>query len=376
MNFVFLDCISWDYDVSAPQDRPLGGSQSALCYLATALARRGERVTTLTGTKKPRTINGVQCLRYEDIPIEVFAPQDTVTVLLNGPADLVRTVRHAVPAGKPAILWTQHAHDQPAMQSLRDPSVVALWDRIVCISDWQKAMFEEQLGVPAEKMEVLRNAIGPMFENMFQSPAQLAEAKSKELRLTYTSTPFRGLNLLIACYPSIHRRHPECRLEVFSSMQVYGQADAQDSYRALYAQCRKTPGISYRGSISQSELAKELAGVTMLSYPNTFAETSCIAAMEALAAGLFVVSSDLGALPETCGNWARLVSPVGKDRTHEQFAADFVRHVDHALHELQSDRPRWMQRCFEQSQAINATCTWDVRAAQWQQAAQQWLGDR
>src|SRR5215471_5298702 len=105
MNWVFLDFIRWDYDVSAPQDRPLGGSQSALCYLATALARRGERVTTLTGTKKPRTINGVQCLRYEDIPIEVFAPQDTVTVLLNGPADLVRTVRHAVPAGKPAILW-------------------------------------------------------------------------------------------------------------------------------------------------------------------------------------------------------------------------------------------------------------------------------
>jgi hypothetical protein len=98
--------------------------------------------------------------------------------------------------------------------------------------------------------------------------------------------------------------------------------------------------------------------------------------MEALAAGLCVVSSDLGALPETCGNWARLVPPVGKDRTHEQFAVDFVRHVDHALNELQSDRPRWIERAFEQSQAINATCTWDARAAQWQKAAQQWLSDR
>jgi glycosyltransferase involved in cell wall biosynthesis len=373
MNWVFLDFIRWDYDVRTPQVQPLGGSQSALCYLATALARRGERVTTLTGATKPRTVLGVQCLRHEEIPVEVFSAADTLTIVLNGPADAIRAIREVIPAGKPAVLWTQHAHDQPAMQSLRDPAVVALWDRIVCISDWQKAMFQQELGVPAGKMEVLRNAIGPAFENMFQSAAQLAEAKSKELRLTYTSTPFRGLNLLIACFPSIHRRHPSCRLDVFSSMQVYGQPVAQDAYRSLYAQCQKTPGISYRGSISQGELAKELAGVTMLTYPNTFAETGCIAAMEALAAGLFVVSSDLGALPETCGGWARLIPPVGAERTHEQFAADFVRYVDHALHELQSDRSRWMQRCFEQSQAINATCTWDVRAAQWLQAAQRWL---
>jgi glycosyltransferase involved in cell wall biosynthesis len=373
MNWIFLDFIRWDYDVTTPLLQPLGGSQSALCYLAPALARRGERVTTLTGTTKPRTVNGVQCLRYEEIPVEVFSPPDTLTIVLNGPGHAIRAIREVIPAGRPAILWTHHAHDQLAMQSLRDPAVVALWDRIVCISDWQKTMFQKELGLPVGKMDVLRNAIGPAFENMFRTTAQLAEAKSKELRLTYTSTPFRGLNLLIACFPSIHRRHSNCRLDVFSSMQVYGQPIAQDAYRPLYAQCQQTPGTSYRGSISQSELAKELAAVTMLTYPNTFAETSCIAAMEALAAGLFVVSSDLGALPETCAGWARLIPPLGKDNTREQFAADFVRHVDHALNELQSDRPRWMQQRFEQSQAINASCTWDVRAAQWQQAAQRWL---
>src|SRR5436190_17314187 len=57
MNWIFLDSIEWDYDVATPMERPLGGSQSALCYLASALARRGHAVATLTATKIPRVVN-------------------------------------------------------------------------------------------------------------------------------------------------------------------------------------------------------------------------------------------------------------------------------------------------------------------------------
>jgi glycosyltransferase involved in cell wall biosynthesis len=157
-------------------------------------------------------------------------------------------------------------------------------------------------------------------------------------------------------------------------MQVYGQSSDGDAYQSLYAQCRSTEGIDYRGSVSQGELARELAGASLLAYPNTFAETSCIAVMEALAAGLLVVTSGLGALPETCGGWARLVPPVGPERTQEQFAVDFARTVDHALNEMQTDRPRFMRDRFQQSQAINASCNWDLRAAEWLAAAKAWLG--
>jgi glycosyltransferase involved in cell wall biosynthesis len=376
MNWVFLDFVGWDYDVATPLKSPLGGSQSAMCYLATALARHGQRVTTLTATTKPRTIDGVQCLRYENIPAEVFAPPDTMIVVLNGPADIATAVRQAIPAGRALILWTQHAHDQPAMLPLRDSGCLALWDRIVCISDWQKSAFHQQLGVPLERIDVLRNAFGPAFANLFKGENELAEAKSHALRLAYTSTPFRGLDVLLACFPALHRRHPSCRLDVFSSMQVYGQPASADPYQPLYAQCRATAGIDYRGSISQPELAAELSRVTMLAYPSTFAETSCIAVMEALAAGLLVVTSDLGALPETCGGYARLVPGPGPSRSQEQFAIDFARVVDHALTEAQTNRPQFMHDRFAQSQAINASCNWDIRAAEWQAAAAGWLKNR
>ena len=129
------------------------------------------------------------------------------------------------------------------------------------------------------------------FERRPARGGEVCRAQSSALRLAYTSTPFRGLAVLLACFPAIHRRHPNCQLDVFSSMQVYGQAAKDDPYTAFYDQCRQTEGINYRGSVSQPQLAKELAGATMLAYPNTFAETSCIAVMEALAAGLLVVTA-------------------------------------------------------------------------------------
>lgn len=373
MNWVFLDFMRWDYDVAAPLERPLGGSQSAMCYLALALARRGENVTTLTGTTKPREVAGVRCLRYENIPSEIFAPNDTITVVVNGPADIGSAIREAVPRPKPLILWTGHAHDQPAVQGLKHSEFRAVWDKIACVSPWQRTMFGEHLGVPAEQVEILRNGIAPAFENLFRNAEELADAKRDELKLVYTSTPFRGLDMLLACFPAIHRRHPEAWLDVYSSMQVYNQGPANDPYAKLYEQCRATPGIRYRGSLAQPLLAKELAASSVLAYPNTFAETSCIAVMESLAAGLLVVTSDLGALGETCSGFGKLLEPPTKTRTREQFAIDYARVLDHALGEIKSDRKQFAERQFQQVRALNETCTYDVRAGEWIAAAQRWL---
>jgi hypothetical protein len=67
------------------------------------------------------------------------------------------------------------------------------------------------------------------------------------------------------------------------------------------------------------------------------------------------------------------VPPVGAGRTKEQFAIDFARATDLALREMQADTAKFFRQRFEQSQAINDSCNWDARAAQWEQAAKGWL---
>lgn len=373
MNWVFLDFIRWDYDVAAPLERPLGGAQSAMSYLALELARRGERVTTLTGTTKPRQVAGVRCLRYENIPAEIFAEPETIAVVVNGPAEIGPDIRKELPTRLPLVLWTGHAADQPAVQGLQSDECRSAWDRVICVSEWQKSRFYEDLGVPLEQLEVLRNGIAPAFENMFRSPEELAKAKLRELRLAYTSTPYRGLAILLACFPAIRRRHPQCWLDVYSSMQVDGKSAAEDGYAQLYEQCRSTTGIRYRGALAQPLLAKELTPCSVLAYPSTFAETNCIAVLEAMAAGLLVVTSDLGALAETCGGFARLSPPESRTTSQEQFAIEYARLLDQELHELTADRTRLAERLFEQVRHVNETCTYEKRSNEWLAAARGWL---
>ncbi len=365
-SLLFCDLAGWDYDVDTPYKRPLGGSQSALCYLTEALAQRGHQVRLLTATTSPRVARGVECISTANVPRDLAGAKHQAMFVLNGPAEASLQLRPLLSRETPLLLWTQHAVNQPAMEPLDQPEVRQAWDGIVCVSEWHRQTMLQRFPLRPDRVWVQRNAVGPAFARLFGSPEEIVEAKQGGLDLAYTSTPFRGLDVLLTLYPLVHEALPSTSLQVFSSMQVYQKAAPDDPYGRLYELCRTTPGVDYRGSVPQPELAAALRGAAVLAYPNTFAETSCIAVMEAIAAGLVVVTSELGALPETCGGYAVLVPPVSQLGAQE-YARQYLNALLEVLRAWEANPDQAARARWQQIDWIQRTCTWAVRAAEWEQ---------
>jgi glycosyltransferase involved in cell wall biosynthesis len=366
VRIVFFDGDGWDYDAQTPYQEPMGGTESGLCYLSVALAARGHRVALYTGTSKPRVYQGVECCFNRSISREALAGCDAF-VLSNGPAEACFDLRGILPPRCRLILWTQHATTERALSELRRPEVRAGWDAIVCVSQWQAAEMRREFGLNSDQVAVLRNAVAPAFMNLFPDADALARAKSAAPVLAYTSTPFRGLRVLLWLFSQVHRYDQRVQLRVYSSMKVYGEDESKDSFSWLYAMSRATPGVEYIGSLAQPMLAESLKSNLILAYPNTFPETSCIAAMEAMAAGLFVVSSDLGALPETTMGMGLLVPPARNEQDIPEFARRYAERLMEALEQIRRDPGSFWAARWEQIRAVTTQCTWPIRAAEWEQ---------
>jgi glycosyltransferase involved in cell wall biosynthesis len=356
VRIAFLDTQELDYTADTPYRLPLGGSQSALCYLAAELARLGHEVAVLNATTSPGWHRGAQFLNLARVPADLL-PRLDVVVVLNWAHGL--WLRRQLGIRAPLVLWLSHAADQPVVAPLAEPEERDAWSGFAFVSDWQQERFIDQFRISRDRVRVLRNAISPAFAETPLAPAWFERGEPPVL--VYTSTPFRGLDILLLAFRIIRQQIPQVRLRVFSSMAIYQVKAAQDEYRPLYAQCL-AEGVDYRGPLGQTRLAQELRGVAGLAYPSTFAETSCIAVLEAMAAGAFIFTTRLGALPETTNGFGYLVDDEPDPQIlAERFAAMTVQ----AWHELGADPAAASQRREAQARFVRDRYRWSDRAAEW-----------
>jgi glycosyltransferase involved in cell wall biosynthesis len=356
MKIAFVDPYGWDYDPQTPFRRPLGGTQSALAYLSAALVRREHDVTLVNGVREPRVCDGVRCTRLADLNGRFLDTFDLVVVASVAVGQRLRKSGAKVPL----VLWCQHADDQPAVAALHDPHERAAWRGYAMVSHWQADRYVRVLGVDAAAVRILRNAIAPAFEAAV--PHEPWFRCGRAPALAYTSTPFRGLDVLLDAFPVIRAHFPGARLAVWSGMSVYNKAAADDPYAALYERCRALTGVEYHGPIAQSALAPAMAGIDVLAYPCTFAETSCIAAMEAMAAGAFVVTTQLGALPETTAGYGHLLDLDGNAVVR---ADEYAHFAVQALRAAAAAPAATLARRDAQRRHALLHCTWSQRADEW-----------
>lgn len=294
MRITFVPGQCLPFHAKSLDSQPLGGTETGIIRLSEALQERGHDVTVLTEIANPPPsyplyipLNAVQFLPEQDIVIGI---RDWRTMLYP-----IKT--------KKRYFWTGDAYDQPQTVGLGDRRIILQIDNFLTVSEWQRDTMCKVSGFPVEKCTVIRNGIVTSF---FEG----SETKVRK-RLIYSSTPYRGLKFLPALFKEVKKKHPDAELHVFSGYDVYGGNKNQpkeliDEFNALSGEITAVGGVM-RGNVPQKVLAREFMKGAILAYPNTFAETSCITAMEAQAGGCVVLTTKLGALPETVGTRGILI---------------------------------------------------------------------
>lgn len=359
MKIAFFDPIPWDYSPETPRQRPLGGSQSGLCYLSANLAKNGHEVALVNRIETPGTYAGVECPGFDAGIKADYLNRFDVIIVLNG---AIGSEMRSWGVTKRMVMWCQHDVEQHAVQNLRLPGERAAWDAYAQVTDWALETYHKAFGIPKNKMSVKRNAIAPMFQDLPTTPRFFESGEPPVL--VYSSTPFRGLDVLLSAFPTIREAVPGCRLKVFSSMGVYQMRGADDQYQVLYSLCRAIEGAEYHGSVGQAELAQAYREADVMAYPNTFPELACISVMEAMATDCLVITSNLGALGETIAGHGFLIKPKGGILG---FATNYARFAIDVITAARKDPAAFAERLARQKAFANKAYNWETRAREWEQ---------
>ena len=257
---------------------------------------------------------------------------------------------------KPNILWQQNSYDQPNLAPwFKDKDNHKKYDWYVFNSHWCYEKFRMMFDIPTNKCLVIKNAIDKI------EPRKLDYTKGDPVKLIYTSTPWRGLNVLLAAMQLLNNKN--VHLDVYSSTQVYGDQfkEVNDKkFQDLYNQAKSLKNVSYIGYKPNEFIKDNLKNYHMFIYPNIWEETSCIAAIEAMAAGLYCVTTDYGALFET---GAEFITYVPFEKDYIRLAHTFASVIDVAANRLGDDGVK--DHLKMQIEYTNKFYSWDLRKSIW-----------
>ncbi len=282
-------------------------------------------------------------LLLKKLPDENF--KDINLILNNANHDLIEK-------DKINILWMQHFVNQEEAKNLGSKDFIDKLDYIVFNSNWNFEKFYYQYKIPESKSIVIKNAVEKI---------EFHEKPKDKINLIYHTTPWRGLNLLLEVFKNLNLENVE--LNICSSTKIYGKKFSNTfnkQYEKIFNECKNTKNINYLEFLENKKIIELLKKTHIYSFPSIWPETSCISAIEAMMAGCEVVTTNLGALYETCAPFGTL---VGFDRNLKNLEKKYEEVLLNSIKNFWSSENQTKLRL--QRDTINSTYSWDTRSIEW-----------
>lgn len=288
--------------------KSLGGSESAAFYQAKELAARGHRVHVFTTAREPGVWDGVTYVPLGNVSQATPMGDAFEHYARNTPHDVLIVQRH------PAAFHHQFAskvniwqlHDL-ALHRTAGMVNHGMWsiDAVTVVSQWHKDQVCEVYGFGKDFVQVVRNGVDPMlYMNSMEAcddivRQEIPKYEGDGFKMLYQSRPERGLEHLVRPGGIMDKL-----ADSEAHLYVCGYDNTTQQMAGYYKQLedwgKQLGNVTFLGALTKSQLAALQRSCDLLIYPTEFKEVSCITAMEAMHAGLPMLTSIAGALPETC----------------------------------------------------------------------------
>lgn len=362
----FVDSVEFTQDVIAG-NASLGGSESACLGLARALQARGHSVS-IFATKLSDGCDGpddwgVTWEHARNVyEVSQFIEWD-VFCALRIPVVFSRPIRARL-----RLLWNQDLliGEQAKAQVM---SLAWAFDHVVYVSEYHRKQWE---GVLPEL-----NPIGWVTKNGYDPAHVPADVVKRPNRIIHISRPERGLAPLLQMWPKLRALVPDAELHIcrYNSMydaQGWGKVCASFD-QMVQAVNQQVGGITYLGELGKPALYKAITESAVMWYPGVadFAETSCIAAIEAQACGTPFVGSYKGALPETVPSGVLFSG----DATSPEYQTASVQAVATMLRDAQRNAVHYRELRKAGREHVQGY-TYNVIAGEWEEWLEQTFAER
>jgi len=299
------------------ETKGLGGSETAAVHLATALSDLGF-IVTVYGDTAP--------VCYRDV---IYRPHHTFDPMERRGAVIASRLPEVAdrPINAPTrLLWL---HDTDCGDRLTERRAEA-FDAVLTLSDWHTAHVGGMYPWLREQNRIVQTRNGIDLKRFSPAPW-----RNRAPRVVYSSSPDRGLDLLLEWWPEILAQVPDAEL-AFCYPDVYDAVADQNpvvnEFREKIRKLENQPGVMRLGSLPQSKLAELMCESRVWAHPSwasiaatEFYETSCIGAMEAQAAGCHVVAASHGALWTTVQVGVHVNNGAMSQEWRDGFVAEIVR---------------------------------------------------
>jgi len=164
---------------------------------------------------------------------------------------------------------------------------------IVVLCQWGWELMNRNT-IPVEKLSVLRHGLAVESSRINSSARSPDGSEGDAVKLAFFGRLDRtkGLHVLMAAL----ERQPDLKLELHG--YVIADHSARASMRDVFARLEADVRVKLHPPVSPDQVVSVMAGYDAVVVPSVWLETGPLVVLEAFAAGVPVLGSDLGGIPE------------------------------------------------------------------------------